>query len=202
MVSDVLLRISHLVAGLPEAQGNNYWMPSLSDDGRRSYISHNREFIKAAATESGLPPEMIAGIAWQEVEGDPAVVDDVARLVRSVVSGSEDPDRTSLGPISVQVRRSAEALGYDPHYLTDLQRTTVVDAVNDPAKNIFMTSAYLAQLKAESSFADVPAHEMTREQMRGTRHPLQRGPLLRKLRRPGVRSTVRQQPERRGGALR
>ncbi|MFD7258384.1 hypothetical protein [Streptomyces sp. NPDC059874] len=93
-------------------------------------------------------------------------MDDVARLVRGVVPGREDPDRTSLGPMSVQVRRAAAVLGYDPHHLTDLQRATVVDAVKDPAKNMFIASAYLAQLKAESGFADVPAHEMTREQMR------------------------------------
>ncbi|MCX4633170.1 hypothetical protein [Streptomyces sp. NBC_01443] len=166
IVSETLMRIDNLVTGLPEAQGNNYWLPSKSDEGRREYISHNSELIKAAATESGLAPEMIAGIAWQEVQGDPGVMDDLARAGRSFLPGSEDPDRTSMGPMSVQVRRAAEVLGYDPHHLTDAQRQVVVDAVKDPAKNIFIASEYLAQLKAESSFADVPPEEMTREQMR------------------------------------
>ncbi|MGW9069163.1 hypothetical protein ACWGQT_06920 [Streptomyces yangpuensis] len=37
-------------------------------------------------------------------------------------------------------------------------------AVRDPAKNIFIASEYLAQLKAESGFVDVPPEDMTREQ--------------------------------------
>ncbi|MFJ7775629.1 hypothetical protein [Streptomyces yangpuensis] len=166
VVSETLMRIASLVDGLPNAQGNNYWLPSKSDDGRREYISHNSELIKAAAIESGLPPEMVAGIAWQEVEGDPGVLDDLARAGRSIIPGSEDPDRTSMGPLSIQVRRAAEVLGYDPLHLTETQREVVVAAVRDPAKNIFIASEYLAQLKAESGFADVPPEEMTREQMR------------------------------------
>ncbi|MFG2991791.1 hypothetical protein ACGFZK_21290 [Streptomyces sp. NPDC048257] len=71
-------------------------------------------------------------------------MDDVARLVRSIVSGSEDPNRTSLGPMSVQGRRAAEVLGYD-----------LRGRGEGPG-----------QLKAESGFADVPAHEVTRDQMR------------------------------------
>lgn len=34
-------------------------------------------------------------------------------------------------------------------------------ALRDPGQNIFIASEYLAQLKAESEFADVPAEEMT-----------------------------------------
>ncbi|MGW3726862.1 hypothetical protein [Streptomyces sp. NPDC000851] len=59
------------------------------------------------------------------------------------------------------VRRGAEVLGYDPDHLTDQQRGTVEEALQDPAQNIFIASEYLAQLKAESEFADVPAEEMT-----------------------------------------
>ncbi|MFJ9802693.1 hypothetical protein [Streptomyces wuyuanensis] len=63
VVSEALMRIATRVDGLPEAQGNNYWLWSNSDDGRREYISANKELIRAAAGDSGLPPEMVAGIA-------------------------------------------------------------------------------------------------------------------------------------------
>lgn len=165
VVSETLYRIQTRVNGLPEGEGNNYWLPSNDDEGRRSYISANKELIRAAAADSGLPPEMIAGIAWQEVEGDPGVLDDLAYEGRKVIPGSEDPDRTSMGPMAIQVRRAAEVLGYDPHNLTDIQRSTVVAAIKDPATNIFVASEYLAQLKAESGFADVPPDQMTRAQM-------------------------------------
>lgn len=165
VVSETLMRIANRVDGLPGGQGNNYWLWSNSDEGRREYISGNKELIKAAAADSGLPPEMVAGIAWQEVEGDPGWLDDAAYEGRKIIPGSEDPDRTSLGPMAIQVRRAAEVLGYDPHNLTDMQRDVVLDAVKDPAKNTFIASEYLAQLKAESSFADVPPEKMTRAQM-------------------------------------
>ncbi|MFC7920644.1 lysozyme family protein [Streptomyces cinereoruber] len=165
VVSETLYRIQTRVDGLPEGQGNNYWLPSKDDEGRRSYISANKELIKAAAEDSGLPPEMVAGIAWQEVQGDPGLLDDLAYEGRKIIPGSEDPDRTSMGPMAIQVRRAAEVLGYDPHNLTDLQRSTVVNAIKDPGTNIFIASEYLAQLKAESSFADVPPEQMTRAQM-------------------------------------
>ncbi len=165
VVTEKLMRIATRVDGLPDAKGNNYWLPSNDDEGRRAYIRANRELINAAAADSGLPPEMVAGIAWQEVEGDPAVVDDIAFEVRKSLPGTEDPDKTSMGPMAIQVRRAAEVLGYDPDNLDEHQRGAVVDALNDPGQNIFIASEYLAQLKAESGFADVPPEDMTREQM-------------------------------------
>lgn len=166
VVNETLLRIQTRINDLPEAEGNNYWLWSNSDDKRREYIVANKEIIKAAAHDAGLPPEMVAGIAWQEVEGDPGWIDDAAYEGRKFLPGGEDPDRTSMGPLSIQVRRAAEVLGYDPHHLTDEQRNVVVGAIKDPAQNIFIASEYLAQLKAESSFADVPPEQMTRTQMR------------------------------------
>lgn len=165
VTNEILSRIQSRIDGLPTAQGNNYWLPSTSDEGRREYISANSAFIKAAAQDAGLPPEMVAGIAWQEVMGDPAVMDDLAYEGRKVLPFGEDPDKTSMGPMSIQVRRAAEVLGYDPQHLTDIQRDQVVGALKDPAKNIFIASEYLAQLKAESGFADVPPDQMTRAQM-------------------------------------
>lgn len=165
VVNETLSRIQIRIDGLPEAEGNNYWLWSNSDDNRREYVSANKEIIRAAAHDTGLPPEMVAGIAWREVEGDPGWLDDAAYEGRKVLPGSEDPDRTSMGPLSIQVRRAAEVLGYDPHHLTDMQRDVVVDAIKDPATNIFIASEYLAQLKAESGFADVPPEQMTRAQM-------------------------------------
>ncbi|WP_372350383.1 hypothetical protein [Streptomyces sp. KL116D] len=166
IVTEPLARIYARVNGLGgEAQGNNYWWWSNDDDGRRGFISANKAYINAAAADSGLPPEMVAGIAWQEVEGDPGWLDDAARNGRGIIPGTGDPDETSIGPLSIQVRRAAEVLGYDPENLTDMQREQVVAATKDPGTNIFIASEYLAQLKAESGFADVPPEKMTREQM-------------------------------------
>lgn len=74
------------------------------------------------------------------------------------------PDETSFGPIAIQVRRAAEVLGYDPANLTEGQRDTIEASLQDPGQNIFIATEYLAMLKQESTFADVPADRMTLEQ--------------------------------------
>jgi hypothetical protein len=164
-VSAVLQRIRTRLEGLPEGRGTHYWLRSNSDEERSAYISANHELIRAAAHDCGLPPEMLAGIAWQEIEGDPRLVDDLAYQGRKIIPGTEDPDKTSMGPLAVQVRRAAEVLGYDPHQLTGMQRRVVMEAVRDPRQNIFIAAEYLAHLKSESEFAGVAPEQLTRPQL-------------------------------------
>ncbi|GHH06101.1 hypothetical protein [Streptomyces lanatus] len=178
-VSPALRRIRDRLAHLPGAQDHYLYLPSDDDAGRRKYISGNKALINDAAANSGLPPEMLAGIAWQEVEGDPSWIDDAAYGVRRHIPGTGVADQTSMGPIAIQVRRSAEVLGYDPENLTDAQREEVVNASKDPGQNIYIASEYLAQLKAESDFADVPPERMTREQMRELATRYNGGPYYR-----------------------
>ncbi|RSO04614.1 hypothetical protein DMH18_33650 [Streptomyces sp. WAC 06783] len=177
-VSPALLRIKLKTAGL-EADGNYHWLPSDSDEERRKYISNNKHLLRNAARDAGLPPEMVAGIAWKEVEGDPSWVDDAATWGRGNLPFTEDPDLTSMGPMSIQVRRAAEVLGYDPQNLSDQQREEVTGALKDPAQNAYIAAEYLAQLKAESDFADVPPEKMTREQMQELAARYNGGPYYR-----------------------
>jgi soluble lytic murein transglycosylase-like protein len=165
------------LTGLPEAT-DAYWAVPRSAEERREWIAANKDIVTAAAQRSGLPPDMVAGIAWQEVGGQWGWMDDGVDTVRGLardgwLSGTPEnlpsrlggsPDETSFGPIAIQVRRAAEVLGYDPANLTDGQRDTIEASLQDPGQNIFIASEYLAMLKEESTFADVPADEMTREQ--------------------------------------
>lgn len=163
-ISPKLQEIVERSAG-KEAEGNYLWFPSDDNENREQYISANKQILTDAAEQSGLPPEMLAGIAWQEVEGDPSWTDDVYPWGRENLPFTSDPDLTSVGPMSVQVRRAAEVLGYDPANLTDGQREQVLNATKDPTTNVYIAAEYLAQLKAESEYADVPPESMTREQM-------------------------------------
>ncbi|MET9124406.1 hypothetical protein [Streptomyces sp. NPDC004528] len=174
IVSPTLRDIRLQVANLPGAK-DSYWTPPSNAQERADWIAANKDIIKAAARNSGLPPGMVAGIAWQEIGGQPGILDDITDTLREQADSplspiapeslpwrlGGDPDNTSMGPIAIQVRRGAEVLGYDPDHLTDQQRGMVEDSLQDPAQNIFIASEYLAQLKAESEFADVPAEEMT-----------------------------------------
>ncbi|MCL7381306.1 hypothetical protein [Streptomyces sp. 35G-GA-8] len=175
-VSPALRDIRMQVANLPAAR-DGYWDPPSSDQERREWINANKEIIQAAARNSGLPADMVAGIAWQEIGGQPGFLDDITDTIReqadapwgmSPVSPENlpwrlggAPDETSFGPIAIQVRRGAEVLGYDPDNLTEHQRSVVEESLQDPGQNIFIASEYLAQLKAESEFANVPPEEMS-----------------------------------------
>jgi len=176
-VSPALWDIRMRLLDLPEAT-DSYWIPPLSNGDRAEWITANKDIINAAAKRSGLPPDMVAGIAWQEVGGQPGWGDDITDSVREIAENDwfpvtpenlpsrlgGDKDETSFGPIAIQVRRGAEVLGYDPEHLTGSQRDQIEAALQDPGQNIFIASEYLAMLKAESDFADVPADEMSAEQ--------------------------------------
>ncbi|MFD0490119.1 hypothetical protein ACFQ0O_27245 [Saccharopolyspora spinosporotrichia] len=74
------------------------------------------------------------------------------------------PDDVSYGPLSIQTRRAAEVLGYDPEHLTDEQRDEIRAAAEDPRTNVLISAQHLADLKAQSGYADVPPEKMTDEQ--------------------------------------
>ncbi|WP_405900630.1 hypothetical protein OG242_27105 [Streptomyces sp. NBC_00727] len=176
-ISPSLMDIRMRLTELPEAT-DAYWAVPRNAEERREWIAANKDFISEAAQRSGLPADMVAGIAWQEVGGQWGWMDDGVDTIRGLGENgwllgaperlvprlSGEPDETSFGPIAIQVRRAAEVLGYDPAHLTSGQRDTIEASLQDPGQNIFIASDYLAMLKDESSFADVPADEMTREQ--------------------------------------
>ncbi|MDN7428147.1 MULTISPECIES: hypothetical protein [unclassified Burkholderia] len=87
-----------------------------------AWIMHNKSHIRAAAGRNRLPREMLAGICWIEVGGDPEFIDRVAFEVRTFDwSGPPFVDRhptltrhpamTSFGPVSMQLRTAAQTLG-------------------------------------------------------------------------------------------
>lgn len=176
-ISPSLMDIRMRLTELPEAT-DAYWAVPRNAEERRKWIAANKDFISEAAQRSGLPADMVAGIAWQEVGGQWGWMDDGVDTIRGLGEDgwlpgaperlvprlSGEPDETSFGPIAIQVRRAAEVLGYDPAHLTSGQRDTIEASLQDPGQNIFIASDYLAMLKDESSFAGVPADEMTREQ--------------------------------------
>jgi hypothetical protein len=189
-VSAALQDIRNQLKSLPE--GDSVW---LLDEfgGQERWIRNNKELINAAAQQTGLPPDMIAGIVWKEVGGKPYVLDSVTETVREAAEGWASPvipdnlpgplagdrDNTSYGPMAVQIRRAAEVLGYDPHRLSEEQRDEIRGALKDPAQNLFIASKYLANLKAESEFADVPADRMTAAQYRELAARYNGGPYYR-----------------------
>lgn len=177
-LSPELRDIRMKVAGLPEAE-DMYWDPKDSNSEKAEWINHNKWVLRAAAEHAGLPPELVAGIAWKEIPGQPGWLDDGSDTLREWAGSSLSPvsprnlpdrlggvpDETSFGPIAIQLRRGAEVLGYDPAHLTEDQRDLVEESLQDPAQNAFIAAGFLAQIKAETGYADIPADQLSDAQM-------------------------------------
>lgn len=177
VVSPALQAVRDRVAGLPE--GDSSWLKDRLR-GPRHWIARHRELIRAAAGYNGLPADLVAAIAWQEVGGKPYLLDDITVSLRDAARSTWSPvdpdhlpgrlagdrDKTSFGPMAVQIRRAADALGYDPARLTGAQREELMSALRDPAQALFVSAAHLRILKEGTRFADVPPREMTPEQYR------------------------------------
>ncbi|MCX2732852.1 hypothetical protein OOZ19_21655 [Saccharopolyspora sp. NFXS83] len=93
-VSPTLQRFRDLAGTLPEGKNTPYWLSENSDEFREQWIGDNKAAIEAAARESGLPAELVAGIAWQEVGGKGRVWDDATGTARDLA----EPDWSPISP--------------------------------------------------------------------------------------------------------
>lgn len=119
------------------------------------YIENYKDVINDAANKYDIPPLLLAGICYVEYGGDPAWSDDAMYLVRnfdwsgpswmdSNLTIAKNPDLTSFGNTSIQLRRALEMLGYDSS--TD-KRDAVIESLKDPIQNIYMAADHLDYLR-------------------------------------------------------
>jgi len=143
-------------------------------DEKKRFIEGNRDIINALAAENDIPPLLLAGVAFSEFGGDPIWIDDVAGTVRGVVhSGPDrvaeklasDPNKTSFGNMSIQVRTAAATLGYDPNNLSDQEKDLIVEALKDPVVGIAIAAQHLSDLR-DIDYAGVTSSNMTDNQIR------------------------------------
>ncbi len=153
------------------------------------YVNTMREPIRRAAKIFDLPAELLAGTAHNEVGGDdPAkrsvlisrqVLDhrvegerlgDIAARTRlRDLPLFEDlnvsPNKTSVPPMSVQIRRAAETLGYDPANLSRSEIEAIADTLQDPVIATYIAAAHLSELR-DQDFPGVRGWELTDDQIR------------------------------------
>jgi hypothetical protein len=181
VVSPALRDLRAKAAALPELV--TPWLFTVAgatEQDRVDWLKASGEVIRAAAEEAGLPVGFLAGIAWKEVGRKPTALDGITDGLRAGAASEWSPitpenlpgplggvrDRTSYGPLSVQTRRAAGVLGYDPATLSDEQRHELHAALKDPAQNIFIAATHLADLKAGTAFASASADDLTPAQCR------------------------------------
>lgn len=122
-----------------------------------SWVIHNRLTIKFAAAEFKLPTELLAGVCWIEVGGDPNFIDNVAFEVRAFDwSGPEyvdryltltsPPEKTSFGFVSMQLRTAAKTLGLDATKMKDSDLRRLAACLEKDSYNISLVARHLREL--------------------------------------------------------
>ncbi len=130
--------------------GNDYLFEK-----KKEYINNYKDVIYDAAEKYNIPVFLLAGVAFTEFGGDPMWIDDVAYGVRSFdwsgpdwvdekLTITKNPDYTSFGNTSIQVRRALEMLNYTADAQ---QKGNVIDALKDPIQNIYMAARHLDVLR-------------------------------------------------------
>jgi len=154
-----------------------WWRTGGADDEdtfKRQWIYDHRQVIEVAARTYGIPDSLLAGVAYVEIGGKPTYLDDAVDVLRQQVPAgavrhalpylSAPPDHTSYGPMSIQIRRAADALGYDPDTIAYTQRDAIIGSLKDHRQSLFIAAKHLADLKLTTDFATVPPGQLSTAQ--------------------------------------
>lgn len=120
-----------------------------------SFVQNYKDVIEDAALKYDIPMFLLAGIMYTEFGGDPMWIDNVAYGVRSFdwcgpnwvdehFTITKNPDLTSFGNTSIQVRRALEMLDYSS---SAEQKSSVIKSLKDPVQNIYMAAKHLDVLR-------------------------------------------------------
>lgn len=122
-----------------------------------AWVHHNNLFIKTSAARYTLPPELLAGVCWIEVGGDPNFIDHAAFEIRSFdwsgspwvdknLTVSSNPAKTSFGSVSIQLRTAAQTLGINPSEMSTTQLRGLASCLQRDIFNIDVAARHLRQL--------------------------------------------------------
>ncbi len=101
-----------------------------------------------------MPPELLAGVCWIEVGGDPNFIDRVAFEVRSFdwsgpdwvdrnLTITNNPVKTSFGPVSIQLRTAAQAMRLNPSEMSTAQLRSLASCLQKDVFNIEIVARHL-----------------------------------------------------------
>ncbi len=123
------------------------------------WVAYNRLRIAAAAGRAGIAAELLAGVAWEEVGGDPDFTDMPKVHIREFDWSGPDfvdrhltitkpPGQTSLGSVSIQLQAAAHELGLRPDTLNHERRMNLAQCLETDAFNIEVVARHLRGLIA------------------------------------------------------
>jgi len=168
---------------IEEARGNHRWTEfdaterligdligtEATESNLREYkdtwIEGNSTTISVIARMHGLPPEMLASVAWTEIGGTPPSLDDAAAIARNVGLLPGSPAMTSVGDVQIQARHIAEMHGVDPDSLgsKDVMRLRR-ELERSRALNLNYVARHIADLR-DAAWPDRPDGPLSEDEM-------------------------------------
>ncbi|RMR96213.1 hypothetical protein ALP73_100692 [Pseudomonas coronafaciens pv. garcae] len=131
-----------------------------------AWVVHNKSYIKAAAAKYSLPIELLAGVCWIEVGGDPNFVDRIGFEVRALerlgnLSSpiTNPPAKTSFGWVSIQLRTAAVTLGMNPDEMDISQLRSLANCIETDIYNIDIAAKHLRMLADYDHFSSIGMEE-------------------------------------------
>ncbi|WP_084276300.1 hypothetical protein [Erwinia mallotivora] len=139
-------------------------LPEQFGGGRRhargfkdAWVKKHRTLIRSAALRYNIPAELLAGVCWIEVGGDPNIIDRIAFEIRSIDwSGpayvdrnftiTSPPAKTSFGFISMQLRTAARTMGLDTDQMSTSELRALSLCLEKDTCNINLAAKHLRQL--------------------------------------------------------
>ena len=158
---------------LPQRLGGGI---SYIQEFKNNWVSYNKFRIKSVALDYKLPQELLAGVCWIEVGGDPNIIDRVAFEVRTFDwSGpkfvdahlilTSPPTKTSFGAVSMQLRTAANTLGLNPADMSTTDLRNLSNCLQRDTFNINLVARHLRQLIDHDGF-DKSLPALTKEQIK------------------------------------
>lgn len=128
-----------------------------------AWVQHHKATIRKAALQYNLPVELLAGVCWIEVGGDPNFIDRVAFEVRAFdwcgpdwvdrnLTITNNPGKTSFGSVSIQLRTAAQTLGLDSAKMSTDELRNLARCLQNDEMNIQIAARHLRQLVERDGF--------------------------------------------------
>ncbi|WP_084883829.1 hypothetical protein [Pantoea septica] len=122
-----------------------------------AWVKKHSYLIRSAALRYKLPPELLAGVCWIEVGGDPNIIDRFAFEVRAIDwSGpacidrnftiTSPPAKTSFGFVSMQLRTAAKTMGLNADHMSTSELRSLSLCLEKDTYNINLAAMHLRQL--------------------------------------------------------
>lgn len=126
------------------------WMggdPNVLRDYKDAWVRSHRDLIVTLSASYGLPPELLGGVAWIEAGGKPYSFKIEVYEVRRFMPMMKRPELTSMGPVAIQLRRAAEAMGVEFDQLSASDQSQLVDCLQNADNDLQIVAKHLSQLK-------------------------------------------------------